>query len=284
MTEMPEPDGPNSFGPYVLNRRIAVGGMAEVYAGRVERSDGFSKRVAIKRMHSEIGADPAFASMLADEARLCAALNHRNVVQTFDLEEVDGALVLVMEYIDGTDLGRWSQALWARGEQVPIDLAVYIAGQTCRGLDYAHRLTDDCGRPLGIVHRDVSPQNILLSEAGEVKIADFGIARTRDRVSDPGILKGKYLYMSPEQARMEPIDARSDVFSLGVVVWELLAGRPLHRPEPLSTLLEAVRHPVLALPSTLRPEVPARLDAVVARATALAPRTDSRTPPSLPMR
>lgn len=262
---------PTSFGPYTLIRRLGVGGMAEVHVGTIERAGRFLKPVALKRVHPDIAADPALSATLIAEAKLSARLDHRNIVQTFDLDRVDDTLILVMEYVQGLDLGRLTERLWQHQVSFPIDLAVRVAERACRALEYAHALTDEQGVPLGLVHRDVSPQNVLVSQAGEVKLADFGIARTRTRVSDPdaGVIKGKHLYMSPEQACGEALDARSNLFSLGVVLWELLAGRRLHAPQPLPLLLEAVRCPRIPAPSALRPEVPPALDAVIARATAI---------------
>ncbi len=203
---------PTSFGPYTLIRRLGVGGMAEVHVGTIERAGRFLKPVALKRVHPDIAADPALSATLIAEAKLSARLDHRNIVQTFDLDRVDDTLILVMEYVQGLDLGRLTERLWQHQVSFPIDLAVRVAERACRALEYAHALTDEQGVPLGLVHRDVSPQNVLVSQAGEVKLADFGIARTRTRVSDPdaGVIKGKHLYMSPEQACGEALDARSD--------------------------------------------------------------------------
>jgi serine/threonine-protein kinase len=169
-----------------------------------------------------------------------------------------------MEHVEGRDAQQVLDALAGAGRAFPIDLAAHVVAELCRGLAYAH------GARKGLVHRDVSPQNVLLSLAGEVKLADFGIAQTRARRSDPNarVIKGKYFYMSPEQARAEPLDARSDIFSAGVVLWELLAGRRLHQARDVRALLEAVRRAEVPPPSTLRPLVPPALDKIVARATA----------------
>lgn len=263
-------DLPRPFGPYTLLRRLAAGGMAEVYLAKAEGAIGFEKLVALKRIHPRHALDEGFGEMLLDEARLSASLSHRNIVQTLNLDRIEGSYVIVMEYVDGYDTHHVLDRLRRDGRLFPIDLAAHVVAELCQGLDYAHRRCDAKGLPRGIVHRDVSPQNLLLSFAGEVKIADFGIARASSsrRDSEAGVIKGKYFYMSPEQARAEPLDHRSDIFSAGVVLWELLVGERLHRAGDVRSLIDAVRKAEVPAPSTLRREVPAVLDAIVARATA----------------
>ncbi len=275
---MPTLNLPRPFGPYTLLRRLAAGGMAEVYLGRTSGAAGFEKLVAIKRVHPHHSADESFGSMLLDEAKLSVSLSHRNIVQTLDLGCVDGAYVLVMEHVEGYDAQRLLDALRQAGRVLPVDLAAHIAAEVCRGLDYVHGHRDEHGEPTGIIHRDVSPQNVLLSLAGEVKIADFGIAKARSRRSDPDsrVIKGKYFYMSPEQAWALPLDHRSDIFSAGVVLWELLVGERLHKESQIQTLLDAVRRAEVPPPSSARHGVPEALDAIVARATASNP-TDRYT-------
>ena len=266
-------DLPRPFGPYTLLRRLAAGGMAEVYLGRIAGAAGFEKLVAIKRIHPHHAADGGFRSMLLDEAKLSVTLSHRNIVQTLDLGCVDGAYVLVMEHVEGYDVHHVLDRLRRAGRSLPVGLAAHVIAEVCRGLDYAHSHRDEQEEPTGIVHRDVSPQNVLLSFAGEVKIADFGIAKASSRQSDPesGVIKGKYFYMSPEQARAQPLDHRSDIFSAGVVLWELLVGERLHQGSDVQSLLEAVRHADVPAPSSRRKEVPSEIDAIVARATAANP-------------
>ncbi|MBW2213288.1 MAG: serine/threonine protein kinase [Deltaproteobacteria bacterium] len=270
---MPTLDLPRPFGPYTLLRRLAAGGMAEVYLGRTAGSAGFEKLVAIKRIHPHHADDGGFRSMLLDEAKLSVGLNHRNIVQTLDLGCVEGAYVLVMEHVEGYDAHHVLDVLRRADRKLPVDLAAHVMAEVCRGLDYAHRHRNERGEPTGIVHRDVSPQNVLLSFAGEVKIADFGVAKANSRRSDPesGVIKGKYFYMSPEQARAEPLDHRSDIFSAGVVLWELLVGERLHQGIHIQPLLEAVRRADVPAPSSRRNEVPGALDSIVARATAANP-------------
>jgi serine/threonine protein kinase len=250
--------------------------MAEVYLAKSEGAVGFEKPVALKRIHPRYALDEGFRQMLLDEARLSGSLTHRNIVQTFDLVRVESSYVIVMEYVDGYDAHHVLETLRREGRLFPIDLASYVIAEVCRGLDYAHRHRDAKGRPSGIVHRDVSPQNLLLSFAGEVKIADFGIAKASSthRDSEAGVIKGKYFYMSPEQARAEPLDRRSDIFSAGVVFWELLVGERLHSEGEIGSLIESVRKADVPAASILRPEVPAALDAIVARATA--PKAEDR--------
>lgn len=267
---LPKSDLPRQFGSYTLLQRLAVGGMAEVYVARSSGTAGFEKLVALKVIHPKYSRDQNFVSMLIEEAKLSVLLNHRNIVQTFDLGHIEDGYFIVMEHVEGYDAHHVLRTLRARNSEFPIDLAGYVVAEVCRGLDYAHRRADDLGRPLHIVHRDVSPQNVLLSFAGEVKIGDFGIAKVAYRTTDTeaGVIKGKYFYMSPEQAWGDPVDHRSDVFSAGVVLWELLAGETLYKPGDVRTLLASVRKADIPPPSSVRREVPKELDAIVARAAA----------------
>ena len=266
-------EGPftGSFGAYTLLRRLAVGGMAEIYLATARGASGFDKSVVLKRIHPRHSEDPHFVSMLIEEAKLSVQLSHQNIVQTLDLGQRDGLYFIVLEHVEGYDLHHVLRELRTRGEAFSIDLAAHVVAEVCRGLDYAHRRTDGQGRPLDIVHRDVSPQNVLLSFSGEVKVADFGIAKAAHHASEgEGVVKGKYFYMSPEQAWAEALDRRSDIFSAGVLLFELLTGRMLHDAGDLQSLLTAVRAAEVPLPSSLRPGVPKELDAIVAVATATA--------------
>jgi serine/threonine protein kinase len=266
-------DLPQPFGPYTLLRRLAAGGMAEVYLAKARGPGGFEKEVAVKRIHPHHADNERFASTLLEEAKLSASLCHRNIVQTLDLAEIEGAYVIVMERVEGYDANHVLAALRRSGRRFPVDLAAHVVGELFRGLDYAHEHRDATGELLGIVHRDVSPQNVLLSFAGEVKLGDFGIAKAKSRASEPepGVIKGKYFYMSPEQAWAEPLDHRSDIFSTGLVLWELLVGERLHGSGPLPQLLDAVRRAEVPPPSSLRRDVPKALDRIVAKATAVDP-------------
>lgn len=247
--------------------------MAGVYSATVRGVDGFEKPVALKRIHDHLSTDVELVSMMVSEAKLCASLHHKNIVQTFDLGCIDGAYFIVMEEVDGFDLSVVLASLRRRGVRLPWSVAAHVAAEICRGLAYAHRRADVDGTPLGIVHRDISPQNILVSLSGEVKIADFGIAKTLSRMSDPeaGVIKGKYLYMSPEQAWGDPLGPATDVFSAGVVLWEMLTGAQLRTAKTVTALLDEVRDRPVPRPSVRRPAVPEALDAVVVRATAVEP-------------
>jgi tetratricopeptide (TPR) repeat protein len=237
------------FGNYELVDRIAEGGMAEVWRARSRGAAGFEKTVVIKRVLPALMANPAFAELLVREAKIAARLSHPNIVQIFDLGEESGAYFIAMEYVDGKDLGAvfaWEQRHRAGGPAgLSPALKLFIVGEVAKALDYAHRRKGDDGRPLAIVHRDISPQNVLLGYEGEVKVADFGIARADQqglgRGEDPKVLRGKYAYMSPEQARGEVLDRRSDLFSLGIVLWELATRERLFRGATAKETLERVR-------------------------------------------
>ncbi len=220
---------PKPIGPYLLESRIASGGMAEVFVARRVGPHGFTKRVALKRILPQFARDPDFVAMFIDEARVAAQLDHPNIVQIFDFGEQQGALYLAMELVRGTNVNRVLRTVAERGEAAPVDVALCIALDTARALAYAHAARGEDGRPLGLVHRDVSPANILLARTGHVKLSDFGIARAAgvDARTDDGRLRGKLGYMSPEQVMGRTLDGRSDVFTLVVVLAELLLGEPL---------------------------------------------------------
>src|SRR5579864_1575909 len=220
---------PPRLGPYELLRRIATGGMAEVYLARRGGPHGFQKIVAVKRILPQFARDADFVAMFVDEARVCARLGHPNIVQVFDFGEEDGELYMAMEYVDGTTGARLVRAVAARGEEIPLDVCLYIALSILRALDYAHSARDESGAPISLVHRDVSPGNVLIDRSGAVKLTDFGIARAAEieRRTDAGQLKGKLGYMSPEQVVGRELDARSDIFTLGIVLAEMLILRPL---------------------------------------------------------
>jgi serine/threonine-protein kinase len=220
---------PLRLGPYELLRRIATGGMAEVYLARRGGPHGFKKIVAVKRILPQYARDPDFVAMFVDEARVCARLGHPNIVQVFDFGEQDGELYMAMEYVDGTTGARLIRAAAARGEDVPLDVCLHVVLSVLRALEHAHTARDDEGRPLALVHRDVSPGNVLIDRSGAVKLTDFGIARAAEieRRTDAGQLKGKLGYMSPEQVVGRDLDARSDLFTAGIVLAEMLILRPL---------------------------------------------------------
>src|SRR5450755_3544009 len=220
---------PMRLGPYELLRRLATGGMAEVYLARRAGPHGFQKLMALKRILPQFARDADFVAMFVDEARVCARLGHPNIVQVFDFGEQDGELYMAMEFVDGTTGAKLIRAAAGRGEDIPLEVSLHVTLSVLRGLEYAHGARDDQGRPLYLVHRDVSPGNVLIDRSGAVKLTDFGIARAAEfeRRTDAGQLKGKLGYMSPEQVVGKELDARSDLFTLGIVFAEMLTLRPL---------------------------------------------------------
>ncbi len=238
--------GAERFAGYTLEDRLGAGGMAEVFRARRAGTAshlGVQKEVAIKRMHAGFSSDPRFVEMFVEEARLVARLHHPNIITLHDVGVDRGQLYLAMELVDGVSLSRINRALARRGETMPVRVAVEIGIQVADALAHAHDLTDDAGRALELVHRDVSPQNILIDRTGVVKLADFGIARTAERVSRTatGVLKGKVPYVAPEQIRAEPYDHRADLYALGVVLFELACGRtPYDAPSEAAIIFQIV--------------------------------------------
>jgi eukaryotic-like serine/threonine-protein kinase len=257
-------------GRYTILGSIAKGGMATVYLGRVAGSAGFSRLVAIKRLHPDLAAEKAFVGMLVDEARLASQVRHTNVVDTLDLVVSDGAFSLVLEYIEGESLSRLLRSTRELGEPVPQRIAIAILYGVLRGLDAAHEARSEDGEPLGIVHRDVSPQNILIGVDGIPRVIDFGVAKAIGRFDStkPGEIRGKFSYMSPEQMQARPVTRQVDVYAAGIVLWELLVGRKLFDAEDQRAICAAVLRGEIPPPSTENPEVSPELDAIVLRATA----------------
>ena len=236
-------DQPEKFGHYILRERLAVGGMAEIFRATARTPHGGERVVALKRLHGHLDHDEELVQMLRDEASLVVQLHHPNIGQIFDLELLDGHHCLVMEYICGEDLHGVLRLLQEREQHLPTPIVLYIMAELLAGLHYAHELRDQGGELLHVVHRDVSPQNVMVSVAGEVKLIDFGIAKARSRVlqTQAGIIKGKFYYMSPEQAHGQQLDRRTDVFSAGMVMYELLTGRPAYEEGSDIELLRRVR-------------------------------------------
>jgi serine/threonine-protein kinase len=261
---------PLMLGPYELLQRIATGGMAEVYLSRRAGPHGFQKVVAVKRILPQLAQDADFVAMFIDEARVCARLAHPNIVQVFDFGEHDGELYMAMEYVDGTTAARLVRAAAARGEEVPLEAALYIALSILRGLDYAHNARDDDGKPLALVHRDVSPGNVLIDRSGAVKLTDFGIARAAEieRRTDAGQLKGKLGYMSPEQVVGRELDARSDLFTAAIVLAELVMLRPLFSGPSEIDVLMRIRDADLQVIDRAGSRVPDDVKAILIRAMA----------------
>ena len=214
---------------YRVIERLEAGGMAEVFLGESQGAQGFKKRVAIKRVLPHLAQNKRFMSMFLDEARLGARLNHANIVTVFDIGAADNTYFIVMEFVDGANLKAIIEILRRQGKALPVKAAIYIIMEACRGLSFAHDLTDDDGVPLNIVHRDISPPNIMITKRGEVKVTDFGLAKASTQLekTDPGVVKGKFSYLSPEAALGKEVDARADVFALGIVLWEMVSGRRL---------------------------------------------------------
>ncbi|HJL19646.1 MAG TPA: protein kinase [Sandaracinaceae bacterium LLY-WYZ-13_1] len=266
---MNEP-APVLYGKYQLLDLLARGGMAEVYKAKSHGVEGFEKILVIKRILPELSENPQFVEMFINEAKIAVTLSHANIVQVFDLGRAEDSYFIAMEYVAGYDLA----TILSRGRRlsrpIPQELAVYVVSELAKGLDYAHRRRDSQLRPLNIVHRDVSPQNVLISFEGEVKLTDFGIAKAALAVeerTDVGVLKGKYAYMSPEQARGEEVDARTDLFALGTVLYELLSGdNPFFQPESTYETLRKVREGDVPSLAEAVPELPEELAAIVGRA------------------
>lgn len=261
---------PLPFGKYLLLDRIAVGGMAEVFAAKTFGVEGFERLVAIKRILPTMVEDDEFITMFIDEARIAAQLSHANLVQIYELGKNDDTYYIAMEYVPGRDVRLIIDRFKKKGQVVPLNMAVFIMAKMCEGLDYAHRRKDASGNDLSIIHRDISPQNVLVSYEGEVKIIDFGIAKAAGRLqkTQAGILKGKFGYMSPEQVKGIPVDHRSDLYSCGVMLYEMLTGTKLFSGESDFSTLEKVRAGDIPSPSAANPDIPPALERIVLKALA----------------
>ncbi len=262
---------PERFGEYELIEKIATGGMAEIYLARTGGVEGFSRPVVVKKMLPQLAVREDFVTMFLDEARLAANLAHANVVQVFNLGEVDGAYFMAMELVDGPHLGALFAHSLRKRNPLPIEMCVHSIARSADGLHYAHNMTDpNTGQRLNIVHRDISPQNILVSRHGDVKVTDFGVAKasTQETKTRTGIIKGKVAYMSPEQCLGELVDARTDVFALGVVLYELLTRRRLFRDKSDLLIMQRITGQDVAPPSTLNSDVDEELDQICQKALA----------------
>ncbi|NPC86997.1 protein kinase, partial [Pyxidicoccus fallax] len=260
---------PQSFGKYQLLKKLATGGMAEVWLARQMGIEGFQKNLVVKRILPHLAEDREFVEMFRNEALIAARFNHPNIAQVYEFGEANGTYYIAMEFIHGEDLGRVMRKAASTGQWIARPLAIRIVAAACEGLHYAHSRTDDAGRPLRVVHRDISPQNILISFDGSVKLVDFGIAKAADQASltKSGAIKGKFAYMAPEQAAGKPLDGRADIFAIGLVLYELLTGhRPLKRDSELATL-QAAMECAIDPPSQVA-DVPEDMDPVVMRAIA----------------
>lgn len=257
---------PLSLGRYRVLRRLGKGGMAEVFLAKTTGAEGIEKVLVLKRVLPQFARNEHFLGMFVDEAKVATRLNHPNIVQVYTFDRVEGEFLLAMEFVDGIDLGRLSSAAKRAGERLPYGLSAYIVHEVTKGLDYAHKRRDSHGESMEIVHRDVSPQNVLLGYDGIVKVADFGIAKAKLVSEDDGVIKGKFSYMSPEQAKGLAVDRRSDVYSLGVLLAELLMGRPMYPGLQGVEALEPAREGRVTYPQEVDPAVPDALDRIVRRA------------------
>ena len=256
------------LGKYEIVRRIAAGGMAEIFLARVSGLSGFQKMVVIKRILPQLATKSDFVEMFLDEARIAATLQHPNVVQMYDVGVVDGNYFIAMEYLHGEDVRSIMKALYKREEKLPLEQALNILIGLSSGLHYAHEKLGFDGKPLDIIHRDVTPQNIIVTYEGGVKLLDFGIAKASNRFGETrfGTLKGKVPYMSPEQCRGEPLDRRSDIFSLGIMLYELTLGKRLYKGHSDFEVLKQIVEGTVTRPSEIDPGYHPRLEEIVMRA------------------
>jgi serine/threonine protein kinase len=258
---------------YRVVEKLESGGMAEVFRAESEGLQGFRKQVAIKRVLPHLSSKKKFISMFLDEARLSAQLSHSNCVQVFDIGVGDNAFFIVMEFVDGANLKAIIEHLKKHKRDFPVEAAVYISLEICKGLAYAHELTDPNGVPLHIVHRDMSPPNVLITKHGEVKIVDFGLAKANSQLekSEPGIIKGKFSYLSPEAAMAQEVDARTDVFAVGIILWELLAGQRLFLGDTDFQTVKKVQQSAIPSIVDINPQVPPELERIINRSLAREP-------------
>jgi serine/threonine protein kinase len=259
------------LGKYEILALLALGGTAEIYLARIDGTNGFEKYVVVKCLHDHLADDPDFVKMFLDEARISATLDHSNIVQTYELGEYENRYYMVMEFLAGLSLAMVVRRAGERmpGGMMPVPLVLNMATQACAGLHYAHERTHN-GKPLNLVHRDISPQNLVISFEGMVKVVDYGIARAeyRETKTKAGTIKGKFAYMSPEQCVANNVDRRTDVFALGVIVHELLTGRRLFKRNSPYETYQAVLECAVVPPSKLNSELDPTLDAIVMKAVA----------------
>jgi len=260
---------------YTITERLDHGGMAEVFRGVAESMEGFKKSVAIKRILPNLTKNQKFVSMFLDEARLSLFLQHANIVQVFDISRTpDNAYFLVMEYVDGCNLKALIERQKQKGRRIEIAHSIYMMIECCKALQYAHSLDHpETNEPLGIVHRDISPPNILLSKNGEIKLVDFGLAKANSQIesTDPGVVKGKFSYLSPEAASGLDVDHRADVFAVGIILWELFTGRRLFYGETDYQTVELVRQARVPSIAALNPEIEPEVEQIVRKSLARDP-------------
>lgn len=262
------PPEKEKLGNYLIIDKIASGGMAHVYKAKTVDPKGIERLVVIKRILPHISSNPEYVEMLIDEAKIAVQFNHGNIAQVYDLGKYKEDYFIVMEYVDGKTLSQILKEFQSRNERLPIDFIVYALIQVCQGLDYMHRKIDTSGNSLGVVHRDISPQNIIVSYSSDVKIIDFGVAKASEKVShtESGVLKGKFAYMSPEQAEGEDLDSRSDIFSAGILLWEMLTNQRLFKRKSNPKTIQAVKKDKVTPPSKIRTDIPKNLDKIIKKA------------------
>jgi eukaryotic-like serine/threonine-protein kinase len=261
-------DNPNKLGRYEIVRRLAMGGMAEIYLARTGEIEGFKTLVVCKRILPHLAEDEQFINMFLDEARIASAFQHPNVIRINEVGKSGDEYYIAMELVHGEALSTVLKLISAQSRRVKPRLAAYIASQAAAGLHYAHTVTSPAGEHLGVVHRDVSPQNILVSFEGAVKVIDFGVARALNRVTQTqlGNRKGKVGYFSPEQASGKPVDARTDVFALGIVLWETACGRRLFARDNELETYKALMEDAYPTPTSFVPEIPRELELIIMKA------------------
>jgi serine/threonine-protein kinase len=264
---------------YRVIEKLESGGMAEVFRAESEGLQGFKKQVAIKRVLPHLSEKKKFISMFLDEARLSAHLTHSNCVQVFDIGVGDNAYFIVMEFVDGANLKSIIESLRKSGNRLPVSYAAFIALEICKGLSYAHELRDPSGQDLHIVHRDMSPPNVLITKYGEIKIVDFGLAKANSQLerSEPGIIKGKFSYLSPEAAMGQEVDARTDIFAVGIILWELLTGQRLFMGDTDFQTVKKVQQAQIPSAAAINPDVPPELERILAKSLTRDPDARYRT-------
>jgi serine/threonine-protein kinase len=255
---------------YRVVEKLESGGMAEVFRAESEGLQGFRKQVAIKRVLPHLSEKKRFIAMFLDEARISAQLTHSNCVQVFDIGVGDNAYFIVMEFVDGANLKSIAESLKKQGKDFPVAAAAFACQEICKGLSYAHELTDANGMPLNIVHRDMSPPNVLVTKYGEVKIVDFGLAKASSQLekSEPGIIKGKFSYLSPEAAMGQEVGPQTDIFAVGIILWELLSGQRLFLGETDFQTVKKVQQTQVPPISQVNRRVPPELERIVNKALA----------------
>lgn len=259
------------FGKYILLNPMGKGGMAEVYRGRLTGQEGFEKQVVIKKMLPKTAENPEMVRYFIDEARLAALLQHENIVHVYDFGEADGAYFMAMEYLSGNDLSEIIRQVISRGESFSVETVLWIASKVCDGLEYAHTLKNLEGEPLNLIHRDLSPHNLFITRDGKVKILDFGIAKTTMQSTETqiGIAKGKMAYMSPEQIEAKTLDHRSDIFAIGILMYEMLTLRRMFKGDStvdvFRQVMEAAHEPIDMVLPDLEPEVAAIIEKALSK-------------------